>query len=167
MASAGGEVAATKSRRAQRACVFCRRRKLRCDGQQPCSTCKAYNQSCNFENRPSKRSKRSRTRDIPRDNSVTSYAPSSPNCGSASSSDEPVTHSPRAGGAPTGSTYHGLTSTLFDNTPNSRRYRPAAITGEWIQKGLMAEAAKQSKCASDECVCVSSLSQSTFCQGSH
>ena len=158
MAGGGGEVAATKPRRAQRACVFCRRRKLRCDGQQPCSTCKAYDQSCDFENRPSKRLKQSRTRDVPRENSVVSYAPSSPNCDSASSSDEPVTYSPQADGAPTGSTYHGLTSTLFDNTPNSRRFRPAAITGEWVQKGLMAEAAKQSKRASGERIYVSSLS---------
>lgn len=134
-----------KPRRAQRACIFCRRRKLRCDNAQPCSTCKTYDQLCEFQPRPPKRLRISGKGKNLQQDSTAANTLLSPNCDPAYSSDDQITHSPREDSAPTRSTYHGLTSTLFVNPPEIRKLRPDAITGEWIQKGLMAEAAKQSK----------------------
>jgi hypothetical protein len=141
----GGITKKAKPRRAQRACIFCHRRKLRCDGQQPCATCKTYDQLCEFQTRPLKRLRTSGKGKNLHQDSTAAYKLSSPNCDAASSSDDEITHSPQEDSAPTRSTYHGLTSTLFVNPPEFRKHRPDAITGEWIQKGLMAEAAKQSK----------------------
>lgn len=145
MAAADGEPTKGKRRRAQRACVFCRQRKLRCDGQQPCSTCKAYDQSCDFQTRAPKRSRISDARNRSYQGSPVAPEPASPDYGAASCSQGQDASSPPAESARADSTYHGLTSTLFDDTPNSRKFRSEAITVEWIQRGLMAEAAKQSK----------------------
>ncbi|KAI9150376.1 Activator of stress protein [Paramyrothecium foliicola] len=57
-ASAGGATS-HKRRRISRACDDCRRKKIKCDGRQPCSSCAEFNSECTYEV-PSKRSKSSR-----------------------------------------------------------------------------------------------------------
>ncbi|KAG8167988.1 hypothetical protein KVR01_003677 [Diaporthe batatas] len=42
--------AARKRRRTTRACDDCRRKKIRCDGKRPCSSCAAFDSSCNYTN---------------------------------------------------------------------------------------------------------------------
>ena len=45
----------SKRRRIARACDVCRRKKIRCDGQYPCSNCAAYQTECVSSNVPKKR----------------------------------------------------------------------------------------------------------------
>ncbi|KAB5547355.1 fungal-specific transcription factor domain-containing protein [Coniochaeta sp. 2T2.1] len=51
-----GAAAARRRRRVTRACDECRRKKIKCDGKQPCENCTAFNEAgeCTF-NKPSKR----------------------------------------------------------------------------------------------------------------
>ncbi|CAG8849519.1 17143_t:CDS:1, partial [Racocetra persica] len=37
-----------KRQRVQMACSFCRHRKIRCDGRNPCANCKKYSTSCTY-----------------------------------------------------------------------------------------------------------------------
>ncbi|GBB92383.1 hypothetical protein RclHR1_00200016 [Rhizophagus clarus] len=37
-----------KRQRVQMACSFCRQRKIRCDGRNPCANCKKYSTACTY-----------------------------------------------------------------------------------------------------------------------
>ncbi|CAB4253248.1 similar to Saccharomyces cerevisiae YIL130W ASG1 Zinc cluster protein proposed to function as a transcriptional regulator involved in the stress response [Maudiozyma barnettii] len=56
-----------KRRRVTRACDECRKKKVKCDGQQPCIHCTVYAYECTY-NQPSKRSNNSSTTTIPNNN---------------------------------------------------------------------------------------------------
>jgi hypothetical protein len=52
-----GRDQAHKRRRISRACDDCRRKKIKCDGKQPCSSCAEFNSACTYRV-PSRRTKR-------------------------------------------------------------------------------------------------------------
>lgn len=50
----GSETTAQKRRRVTRACDECRRKKIKCDGKQPCTHCTVYSYDCTYD-QPSNR----------------------------------------------------------------------------------------------------------------
>ncbi|KAJ6109482.1 hypothetical protein N7486_001717 [Penicillium sp. IBT 16267x] len=167
----------SKPRRAAKACVFCRRRKFRCDNERPtCSSCKTYAQDCTYIPRPEKprptKARLSRLEaeneqlrrqlgrvgtqseeggDSPGDSpsqpqQQTEPSPEVPNA--ISSTDWSHSAVSRIFISPNGdSSYHGLTSTLFDDAPTDRHGHPRStdpqVPVEHIRKQLMGEAAYQ------------------------
>ncbi|KAF6824837.1 fungal specific transcription factor domain-containing protein [Colletotrichum musicola] len=182
-------------RRAVEACTFCRRRKIKCNNEQPtCANCRTYAKDCVYEplstpsagpasGTPLER----RRRATPRDSRQWSTIPSrrqdgnddgsrhseqddipSRNTNDADPSEQqpdqvravprpetppdPTPTSHRTGvsrivvSANGVSSYHGRTSALFEESLQERAsvadLRPR-MPDEWIEKGLVAEAAKQ------------------------
>ncbi|KAK2729555.1 fungal specific transcription factor domain-containing protein [Colletotrichum kahawae] len=184
-------------RRAVEACTFCRRRKIKCNNEQPtCANCKTCGKDCVYEplsgppNSPppvstsARRQTERRRRTTPRGSRQWSHPTSGPECqddnGNEARQDTPThvrdtaeapanlpgrgqqnqreetrvdqTPSHRAGvsrivvSANGVSSYHGRTSALFEESLQERTsvadLRPR-MPDEWIEKGLVAEAAKQ------------------------
>ncbi|OLN87435.1 Nitrogen assimilation transcription factor nit-4-like protein 9 [Colletotrichum chlorophyti] len=186
-------------RRAVEACSFCRRRKIKCNNEQPtCANCKTYGKDCVYEPLSSLASKpsdsttsqrraerrrqgnrtdyranlvtppsRSRVEGNGNDplverNASTPHTPGGPESSThsldlqpgAQQSETPADRDPshRAGvsrivvSANGVSSYHGRTSALFEESLQERSsaadLRPH-MPDEWIEKGLVAEAAKQ------------------------
>ncbi|KAJ5627857.1 hypothetical protein N7490_010085 [Penicillium lividum] len=166
-------VSPSKPRRAAKACAFCRRRKFRCNNEKPtCSNCKTYAQDCAYVPRPEKsRPTKARISRLQAENeelrrqlgntdtqsedggdSVEAGPSQSRQPQPEISSTIPSTdwsHSAvsRIFISPNGdSSYHGLTSTLFDDAPTDRHSRPRLdpqVPVEHIRKQLMGEAAYQ------------------------
>ncbi|TLD23837.1 hypothetical protein PspLS_06355 [Pyricularia sp. CBS 133598] len=195
-------------RRAVEACTFCRKRKIKCNNEQPtCANCKTYGKDCVYEplSAPAStqsvtppapastsdqhRRKRRRTADPPvRTTSAVSAKPRDESVSRAHNdgateahSSEPshqdgiepsvhqVADGPRdplsqpkatpAGSQRPGvsrmvvsangvSSYHGRTSTLFEEAVQERASAAELnhrMPDEWTEKGLVAEAAKQSQ----------------------
>ncbi|EXF84851.1 fungal specific transcription factor domain-containing protein [Colletotrichum fioriniae PJ7] len=185
-------------RRAVEACSFCRRRKIKCNNEQPtCANCKTYGKDCVYEplaspddntlhRTPTRRHaerqrqgalrgtrREARTPASARDGSVRNDTPADRNdAGPSSNPDDhdpsppspPLTRNQRpensaervsshrgdvsrivvsANGVPS---YHGRTSALFEENPQERfsvaDLRPR-MPDDWIEKGLVAETAKQ------------------------
>ncbi|KAK1980764.1 fungal-specific transcription factor domain-containing protein [Colletotrichum cereale] len=186
-------------RRAVEACSFCRRRKIKCNNEQPtCANCKTYGKDCVYEplanivEKPAEASPASRRAErrrqgtrrghrtdlgtpsrIPKENGVSvSPAEHDGDTPHTLESHDPVTRSPphtttntrqatslaepdpdhRAGvsrivvSANGVSSYHGRTSALFEESLQERSstvdLRPR-MPDDWIEKGLVAEAARQ------------------------
>ncbi|KAK1700775.1 fungal-specific transcription factor domain-containing protein [Colletotrichum godetiae] len=185
-------------RRAVEACSFCRRRKIKCNNEQPtCANCKTYGKDCVYEplaglddntlhSTPPRRhvgrqrqgALRSTRRqaDTPtsaRDDSVRNLTPADRN--DAGPSPNPDDHDPSTPSPPLTrtrrpensaerasshrgdvsrivvsangvSSYHGRTSALFEENPQERfsvtDLHPR-MPDDWIEKGLVAETAKQ------------------------
>ncbi|UKZ74767.1 hypothetical protein TrVFT333_002437 [Trichoderma virens FT-333] len=166
-------------KRAVEACIFCRKRKIKCNNEQPvCANCRTYGKDCIYEPlsessqlpapgrlraQPSHHSKAAQRRlrsRVPRNDepAVVSPAgleqdPACPNPTFPAHQDRPQSReglvSPgvsrlvvSANGV---SSYHGRTSALFDENLPDRlpgEFRPR-MPDEWVEKGLVAEAAKQ------------------------
>ncbi|KXH57376.1 fungal specific transcription factor [Colletotrichum salicis] len=194
----GTTAAGRPRRRAVEACSFCRRRKIKCNNEQPtCANCKTYGRDCVYEplaspddntlhsTPPSRHVGRQRqgalrstrreaqTPTSARDDSVRNLTPADRNDAGPSPNpddDDPSTPSPpltrtrrpensaerasshrgdvsrivvSANGV---SSYHGRTSALFEENPQERLsaadLRPRK-PDDWIEKGLVAETAKQ------------------------
>ncbi|KAJ5658366.1 uncharacterized protein N7484_002015 [Penicillium longicatenatum] len=167
----------SKPRRAAKACVFCRRRKFRCDNEKPtCSSCKTYAQDCTYAPRPEKqRPTKARLSRLEEENEqlrrqlgrVDSHSndgdvstrgspsqsrqntqPPSEMSNTVPSTDWSHSAVSRIFISPNGdSSYHGLTSTLFDDAPTDRHGHPRStdpqVPIEHIRKQLMGEAAYQ------------------------
>ncbi|CEJ56448.1 hypothetical protein PMG11_02654 [Penicillium brasilianum] len=176
-----------RSRRAAKACAFCRRRKLRCDNGKPaCSNCRGYGNECVYpadtvRQRPTKarlsqleaenqqlrrqlgdvetRSiqasgspEHSRTPSRQQTQELLAETPGESSCNREEQQASTVEPSQSAVSrifiSPNGdSSYHGLTSTLFDDAPTDRRgqMRPTdqQIPADHVSKRLMGEAAYQ------------------------
>ncbi|CCF38518.1 fungal specific transcription factor [Colletotrichum higginsianum] len=185
-------------RRAVEACSFCRRRKIKCNNEQPtCANCRTYGKDCVYEplvaestptprraerRRQGTRQNRQRTDlgttpsripgDISGNDSAAEHGGDTPQPHTPDGPD-PAIHSPpppphtstqqpgalteqnpshRAGvsrivvSANGVSSYHGRTSALFEESLQERSsavdLRPR-MPDEWIEKGLVAEAARQ------------------------
>ncbi|KAE8154425.1 fungal-specific transcription factor domain-containing protein [Aspergillus avenaceus] len=160
----------SRRRRASQACVFCRQRKLRCDNQQPsCATCRTYERDCVYVAIPAKpRPSNRRLSRLEEENRQLRQMLQSENCTPSDlrsvtehSKDEMPHSSLMESGqtdtttvsrifiSPSGeSSYHGRTSTLFDDTGTDQRELQSIVANpempvEWIKKGLMGEAAYQ------------------------
>ncbi|KAJ5554184.1 hypothetical protein N7513_004143 [Penicillium frequentans] len=167
----------SKPRRAAKACVFCRRRKFRCDNERPtCSSCKTYAQDCTYVSRPEKpRPTKARLSRLEAENEqlrrqlgrvdTNSEDGGDTTAGSPSQSQQQTQHASEISNtvpntdwshsavsrifiSPNGdSSYHGLTSTLFDDAPTDRhghsRSTDPQVPVEHIRKQLMGEAAYQ------------------------
>ncbi|KAI5456661.1 fungal-specific transcription factor domain-containing protein [Mariannaea sp. PMI_226] len=182
----------TPRKRAVEACIFCRKRKIKCNNEQPvCANCKTYGKDCIYEplnessrlplqGRPrtqsSRRSKATYQRrpisHVPRNDGPSATSPPAgqrhgerdPVCLTNASSaphqqdrqspsprgrDDLVVSSPSISRLVVSSngtsSYHGRTSALFDENVPERQpgeLRPR-MPDEWVEKGLVAEAAKQ------------------------
>ncbi|KAH8129727.1 C6 transcription factor [Trichoderma asperelloides] len=154
-------------RRAIEACSFCRRRKIKCNGARPvCVNCQSYSQSCIYEpvgeaaKETGRRRHRFKTRTSPNTSEDATSSPwrasateSAPVDGEhASGSNEAGASSVEAGvarilmSADGVSTYHSRTSTLYeDHAPEKQAEVDTGprIPDAWVEKGLVAEAAKQ------------------------
>ncbi|KAJ8119080.1 hypothetical protein OPT61_g70 [Boeremia exigua] len=130
-------------KRVAEACAFCRRRK--CSAERPsCAACKTYNKVCIYEG----------GRDAP--NAARARQPRLPGPVTVTPTIEDLDHITTDVERPLGvsrivtekgmSSYHGRTSTLFDeNVPHDR---PAAevrprVPEQWVENGLVAEATRQ------------------------
>ncbi|KAK7977046.1 hypothetical protein PG988_004536 [Apiospora saccharicola] len=180
-------------RRAAEACTFCRKRKIKCNTEQPiCANCKTYGKDCTYEPLKDSPSAQRATPSTPRQISEPTrqktgtssrqqlgIAPSQPHedatsrdgndGGDGIESSRHETHNGRRDRHPQAKTpssadthrlgvsrmvvsangissYHGRTSTLFEETIQERtaaaETRPR-MPDEWTEKGLVAEAAKQ------------------------
>jgi hypothetical protein len=127
-----------------------------------CASCKTHDATCTYEAIDDTRPTDSRPAKTPRRQPAsgsdppataaaagsvpTTAAPETP-ASAASSRDPPVPNSvSRIVVAPNGSSsYHGRTSTLFDEGPHDRPVAEARpkMPDEWIERGLVAEAARQ------------------------
>ncbi|KAH6642248.1 fungal-specific transcription factor domain-containing protein [Boeremia exigua] len=146
-------------KRAPEACTFCRRRKIKCSTERPtCANCKTHGMTCNYEPiddavrartaRPSKVARREITTEHaatapePRAKSVSDDLHTRSNVDSASRANSVSRIVVSSNGVPS---YHGRTSTLFEENYQDRS-TPEANTRmpeEWVEKGLIAEAACQ------------------------
>ncbi|UPX20014.1 uncharacterized protein EKO05_0010260 [Ascochyta rabiei] len=143
-------------KRVAEACAFCRRRKIKCSAERPsCVACKTYNKICSYEGgRDTPNAARTRQPKLPV--SVTASSPTNVTavCGPAVTENLPHVNS--GGERPVSvsriitergmSSYHGRTSTLFDE--NVHYDRPVAeaqpkMPEQWIENGLVAEATRQ------------------------
>ncbi|KAL6707670.1 hypothetical protein ACN47E_003791 [Coniothyrium glycines] len=146
-------------KRAPEACTFCRRRKIKCSTERPiCANCKTHGMSCSYEPidvsiraqpRPAKRARKeiglaeSRVEVVtPADTTcnVDASAQLTPESTQRGSSVSRIVVS--SNGVPS---YHGRTSTLFEESYNDRP-SPGTTTKvpeEWVEKGLICEAARQ------------------------
>ncbi|KAH8423209.1 uncharacterized protein LDX57_000963 [Aspergillus melleus] len=173
----------SRSRRAAKACAFCRRRKLRCDNEKPtCSSCKGHGEECVYLARPEKPrpSKAHISRLVAENQQLqqrlatigarTQYGSDSTE--SSLNQQRPGTQDPSLGTIPSRSTideqgasavgrrpavsrifispngdssYHGLTSTLFDDAPVDRHggTTDPQVSETHVKKRLMGEAAYQ------------------------
>ncbi|KKP00381.1 fungal specific transcription factor [Trichoderma harzianum] len=171
-------------KRAMEACIFCRRRKIKCNNEQPaCANCRTYGKDCIYEPlsdssrlpapsklraQPSRRSKAAQRRPRPRvsrNNEAAVISPAGleqdPACLNqtfTAHQSQQAPHRPRSreGFVSPGASrlvvsangmasYHGRTSALFDENLPDRlpgEFRPR-MPDEWVEKGLVAEAAKQ------------------------
>ncbi|CAI7674684.1 unnamed protein product [Penicillium palitans] len=168
---------ATPKRRAAKACAFCRRRKFRCDNEQPvCSNCKTYTQDCTYIAGPDKpRPTKARLSQLEAENEqlrrhlrridtrseerrdVTGDSTSqvqqqiqhlSESPSTDVSADQRQSAVSRIFISPNGdSSYHGLTSTLFNDASTDQHGHPRSIDPhvpvEHIRKQLIGEAAYQ------------------------
>ncbi|KAJ5387049.1 hypothetical protein N7509_009590 [Penicillium cosmopolitanum] len=175
-----------KSRRAAKACAFCRQRKLRCNNEKPaCSSCRGHGKECIYtvgpkRPRPSKAQLsrleaenqqlrqqitaselRSESASTPTETRTSDPRPESqepqplgviprrPDVGKHTPSVDPARSTvSRIFISPNGdSSYHGLTSALFDDAPLDRRSQMRStapqVPVEHIQKRLMGESAYQ------------------------
>ncbi|CAG8054889.1 unnamed protein product [Penicillium nalgiovense] len=168
---------ATPKRRAAKACVFCRRRKFRCDNERPvCSNCKTYAQDCTYiagpdTPRPTKArlsqleaeieqlrrhlrrvdARSEERRDVTGDSTSQAqqqvqHIPES--LSTDVSSDQRQSAVSRIFISPNGgSSYHGLTSTLFNDASTDQhghtRLRDSHVPVENTRKQLIGEAAYQ------------------------
>ncbi|KAK7980276.1 carbohydrate esterase family 12 protein [Apiospora arundinis] len=184
-------------RRATEACIFCRKRKIKCNNEQPtCANCKTYGKDCIYEplaaaaastNQPAYQARRKSIRgaitsgrEVHVASNQSRVDPSTQNSNQDRDEERPLpasrkdgidsssaryNQSPQAKTQSTSGThrlgvsrmvvsangvssYHGRTSTLFEETIQERvsaaESRPR-MPDEWIEKGLVAEAAKQSQ----------------------
>lgn len=81
------QILQNKRRRVTRACDECRKKKVKCDGQQPCIHCTVYSYECTY-NQPTKRSNISASTQSPQ--SANQQRPHGPSNGSGSSLNIPV-----------------------------------------------------------------------------
>ncbi|KIW13395.1 hypothetical protein PV08_08583 [Exophiala spinifera] len=160
----------TPRQRVSKACSFCRHRKIRCNNERPrCSNCKTYGTVCDFSspgqsarNGPSRpratQSSRANSRPISEpsgtsapgrtpdeiDPQLNNDLPEEANPQNPDSSFQERSVSRIIFSDDGGSSYHGQTSALFEDNPYDRRKsKVAPVPRQWVQKGLMAEAALQ------------------------
>ncbi|KAH5272468.1 hypothetical protein HBI70_115300 [Parastagonospora nodorum] len=136
-------------KRAAEACTFCRRRKIKCSAEKPtCASCKLHEATCVYEPIDETHHAGSRPSKTPRRDNASQ---------ARTSAAAATTPAPRAAviapksvsrivvAANGSSSYHGRTSTLFDEGPHDRptaEVRPQ-MPDEWVERGLVAEAARQ------------------------
>ncbi|KAH6845866.1 fungal-specific transcription factor domain-containing protein [Chaetomium sp. MPI-CAGE-AT-0009] len=160
-----------RRRRAVRACRFCRSRKIKCNNEAPvCANCKTYGKDCVYEPTDQDASPvttataRGSTFPAGRSILVSTAGPGrSPVEAEAVASTRPGTGAPVTPDQPEPaanhsrvsrmvlsangvSSYHGQTSALFEEPGHDRSTTEAPnrrMSDEWIEKGLMAEAARQ------------------------
>lgn len=165
------DASGVKRRRAQKACHFCRQRKIRCGNEEPnCLNCVAYKESCYYEQGPKKaRPSNSRISRLEEENRILQerltrantgkLSPpghqsrpgnSSEDCSSEDDGNEGSvsTISPsRVGTNNANPEFHGPTSVLFDEAaPKSKQNLKQAaqkLSSESASSILMAEAAAQ------------------------
>ncbi|KAH7307982.1 fungal-specific transcription factor domain-containing protein [Stachybotrys elegans] len=177
-------------RRAVEACTFCRKRKIKCNNEQPtCANCRTYGKDCVYEPLASPASSSGNpaasgtaaARNSRRKSRPPSSQPGGPDVKVRSETTPPEdTHAypalgshepePRSGPTPKSpdetpqgrpdvrrngvsrivvsangvSTYHGRTSTLFEENLQDRATADhPSLPDEWIEKSLVAEAARQ------------------------
>ncbi|KAJ5757435.1 uncharacterized protein N7511_006129 [Penicillium nucicola] len=164
-------------RRAAKACAFCRRRKFRCDNERPvCSNCKAYAQDCAYISGPERpRPTNARLSQLEAENEqlrrhlrhVNAHSEDRSEITENSPSQSPQQIQESAESLPTDanvnqrqsavsrifispngdSSYHGLTSTLFNDASTDQHGHPRSIDPhipvEHIRKQLIGEAAYQ------------------------
>ncbi|OJJ68355.1 hypothetical protein ASPBRDRAFT_33628 [Aspergillus brasiliensis CBS 101740] len=156
----------SRSRRAAKACNFCRRRKLRCDEKPTCSNCQAYGKECVYMNNPPRpRPSKAWIAHLVTENEQLrqrlSEGSAGPVHGEQASPDGDLHQQSESSkmdhpqsvvsgifiSANGDSSYHGLTSTLFDGAPvgrhGSAQQADRAVPVEPIQQQLMGEAAYQ------------------------
>ncbi|KAL4811446.1 fungal-specific transcription factor domain-containing protein [Aspergillus unguis] len=156
----------SRRRRAVEACTFCRKRKIKCNSERPvCVNCKTYGRDCIYEPISERarelgrdRHERARHR-TPRERSDLTYGTqeSSPSQSvqdvasrNQTENDVPASSTPgvarilvSANGI---SSYHGRTSAFFEDHIPDRQTgldQPPRMSDDWVQRGLVAEAAKQ------------------------
>ncbi|KAH7063913.1 fungal-specific transcription factor [Paraphoma chrysanthemicola] len=154
---AAGVATGRVRKRASEACTFCRRRKIKCSTERPsCTNCRTHGTTCSYEavnesgrdQRPSQTARRQGPRGA--GNTALRNPISDP---PRETSSHPVEHTDNqpssvsrivvsANGM---SSYHGRTSTLFDESSHDRPSveAPPRMPEEWVEKGLIAEAARQ------------------------
>lgn len=158
-------------KRVLEACTFCRGRKIKCNNERPvCSNCQTYGRTCVFEAIDDAERRASKPRAARRAKSRTEVTPTSGRTSThdpGNDNDEPDDNNRNGNSndhnnAPTDnsqrsvsrlihsaegiSSYHGRTSALFEDTnaPEQRAAPPrASMPVDWVQKGLIAEAAQQ------------------------
>ncbi|KAI3058746.1 transcriptional regulator family: Fungal Specific TF [Aspergillus niger] len=156
----------SRSRRAAKACSFCRRRKLRCDEKPTCSNCQGYGKECVYMTNPSRpRPSKAWIAHLVTENEQLrqrlgegSAGPvhgeqATPDGDLHQQSESTKMDHPQSVvsgifvSANGDSSYHGLTSTLFDGAPvgghGSAQLANRAGPVEPIQQQLMGEAAYQ------------------------
>lgn len=150
-------------KRASEACTFCRGRKIKCNSERPvCSNCKTYSKTCVFEAvneterqaykpRPSRKTN-TRTQTTPARSSTHNDVDNGNHVDDDEHQDTvaPADSAQRSVSrlilsAEGVSSYHGRTSALFEdnNAPEQRGAPRRSMPVEWVQKGLIAEAAQQ------------------------
>ncbi|KAK7186024.1 fungal specific transcription factor domain-containing protein [Paraphaeosphaeria sporulosa] len=144
-------------KRAAEACAFCRRRKIKCSSERPtCAACKTHGTTCSYENADDARQPKSAPRDYTPghlSDAVTASASTHPlavpvrerlSHHSVERETPPSNSVSRIVTANGMSSYHGRTSTLFDeNADRSTVERRPSMPEEWVEKGLLAEATRQ------------------------
>ncbi|KAK1912252.1 hypothetical protein P3342_009853 [Pyrenophora teres f. teres] len=149
--SAGGQVVTATGRTRKRvaeACTFCRRRKIKCSAEKPqCASCKTYGATCHYEHIDDGHQAVARSRKTPRRENAAQPAASMVE---STPSSQPAALTPNSVSrivvsANGSSSYHGRTSTLFDQGSHDRSTAEAhpRMPDEWIERGLVAEAARQ------------------------
>ncbi|CAI6339941.1 unnamed protein product [Periconia digitata] len=155
-----GSAAGRVRKRASEACTFCRRRKIKCSSERPmCANCKTHGMpTCTYEPiEDAPRARPNKARRVERaasDAATVAVSTSSPTVPDRDVEREigrdvvpatPQSVSRIVVGANGSSSYHGRTSTLFDETAHDRAAveARAQMPEEWIEKGLVAEAARQ------------------------
>ncbi|UKZ48229.1 hypothetical protein TrVGV298_002465 [Trichoderma virens] len=144
-------------KRAVEACIFCRKRKIKCNNEQPvCANCRTYGKDCIYEPlslashammnlQPSLPPDLNRTRPARIRHFQCTKTGSHPTALRAAKAWYPPGVSRLVVSANGVSSYHGRTSALFDENLPDRlpgEFRPR-MPDEWVEKGLVAEAAKQ------------------------
>ncbi|KAL5118714.1 hypothetical protein ACEQ8H_003391 [Pleosporales sp. CAS-2024a] len=138
-------------KRAAEACTFCRRRKIKCSAEKPtCASCRLHEETCVYEPIDDAQSTSSRPTKAPRRQTVSEAPPTAQTPVAATPAPPPAAAAQKSVSriviaANGSSSYHGRTSTLFDEGPHDRppaEARPP-MPDEWIERGLVAEAARQ------------------------
>ncbi|KAM9884271.1 fungal specific transcription factor [Verticillium dahliae] len=146
-------------RRAVEACTFCRKRKIKCNNEQPtCANCRTYAKDCVYEpltetntSAQPRTSTRRRQRPMPAGQWCSSPFRSEPRNPDHGTDTSPTT-TPRTGvsrivvSANGVSSYHGRTSALYEDNVQERASAAdlhPRMPEAWIEQGLVAEAATQ------------------------